>query len=45
MIGVGHAEASSELRIDAEWWLINRGGLTRMMIIILVSDSADALHI
>lgn len=45
MIEVGHAEPLSQLRIDAEWWLINGGGLTRMVIIILVSDSPDALDI
>lgn len=45
MIEVGHAEPLCQLRIDAEWWLINSGGLTRMVIIILVSDSPDALDI
>ena len=45
MIEVGYSEPLSQLRINAEWWLVNSGGLTRMVIIILISDSPDALDI
>lgn len=45
MIEVGYSEPLSQLRIDAEWWLVNSGGLTRMVIVILVSDRPDALDI
>ena len=45
MIEVGYSESLRQLRIDAEWWLVNSSGLTRMVIIILVSDSPDKLDI
>lgn len=45
MIEVGYSEPLSQLRICAEWWLVNSGGLTRMVIIILVSGGPNALHI
>ena len=45
MIEVGYSETLKQLRIDAEWWLVNSGGLTRMVIIILVSDSPNTLEI
>lgn len=45
MIEVGYSEPLSHLRTDAEWWLVNSGSLTRMVIIILVSDRPDALDI
>ena len=45
MIEMGYSEPLSQLRIDAEWRLVNRGGLTRMVIIILLSDTPDALDI
>ena len=41
MIEVGYSEPLSQLRINAEWWLVNSGGLTRMVIIILISDVLD----
>lgn len=41
MIEVGYSEPLSLLRIDAEWLRVNSGGLTRMGIIIIVSDSPD----
>ena len=33
MIGVGYSEPLNQLRIEAEWWLVNSGGLARMVII------------
>ena len=33
MIEVGYSEPLNQLRIDAEWWLVNSGGLARMVII------------
>lgn len=42
---MGYSEPLSQIRVVAEWWLVNRGCLTRLLIIILVSDSPDALGI
>ena len=42
MIEVGCSEPLEQLLIDAEWWLVNSGGLTKMVIILLVSDNPDA---
>ena len=39
MIEVGYSEPLSQLQTDAEWRLVNSGGLTRMVIIILVSGN------
>lgn len=38
MIEVGYSEPLSHLRLDAEWWLRNSTGFTRMVDIILISD-------
>lgn len=35
MIEVGHSEPLGQLRTVAEWWLVNTGGLTRMVIILV----------
>lgn len=45
MIKVGYSEPLSHLRIRAAWWLVNCIGLTRMVIIILKSNSSNALDI
>ncbi len=42
---MGYSEPLSQIRVVAEWWLVNRGCLTRLLILILVSDSPDALGI
>lgn len=45
IIEFGYSELLSPLRIGAEWWIVNSGGLTRMVIVILLSDSPDRLDI
>lgn len=42
---MSYSEPLSQIRVVAEWWLVNRGCLTRLLIIILVCDSPDALGI
>lgn len=45
----GYSEPLSQLRINAEWWLVNSGVLTRMVIIIILGSGNnspdDALEI
>ncbi|RPB04687.1 hypothetical protein L873DRAFT_1786157 [Choiromyces venosus 120613-1] len=43
MVEVGYSESLSALRCDAQWWLENTGGQTRMVIIIEISKHPNAL--
>lgn len=45
MLEVGCSEPLSQLRIDAEWWLVSSKGATNMVIIIQMSQQPDALDL
>lgn len=45
MLEVGCSEPLSQLRIDAEWWLVSSKGATNMVIIIQISQQPDALDL
>lgn len=45
MLEVGCSEPLSQLRIDAEWWLVRSKGATNIVIIIQVSQQPDALDL
>lgn len=41
----GQMEPLSQLRVDAEWWLVSSNGATNMVIIIQISKQPDALDL
>ncbi|RPB23683.1 hypothetical protein L211DRAFT_868542 [Terfezia boudieri ATCC MYA-4762] len=45
MIEVGYSEPLRLLRFDAQWWLLNSGGRTRLVIIALVNQNPNSLHL
>ncbi|KAF8416214.1 hypothetical protein EV426DRAFT_627641 [Tirmania nivea] len=45
MIGVGFSEPLAQLRFDARWWLLNSGGRTNLVILVLVKKEPKSLVI
>ncbi|KAG0643358.1 hypothetical protein HOY80DRAFT_1020245 [Tuber brumale] len=45
MIEVGYSESLPLLRCDAQWWLLNSGGQTRMVIVMKIKRNPNAMRI
>lgn len=45
MIEVGYSEPLPQLRLDAEWWLVESKGHTSMVIIVLVAGNPNSLDV
>lgn len=45
MIEVGYSEPLTQLRLDAEWWLVESKGHTSMVIVVLVADNPNSLDV
>ena len=43
MIEVGYSEPLQQLRLDAKWWLLNSGGRTNLVILVLVKKDPKSL--
>lgn len=42
---VGQSESLSQLRTDAEWWLVNSGGQAMIALIISLKSALSVIHI
>ena len=43
MIEVGYSEPLAQLRLDAEWWLLESKGHASMVIVVLVADNPNSI--
>ena len=42
---VGYSESLGQLRLDAEWWLVNGAGTLRMVIILRIGQNPYSIRI